>query len=107
MLPPGRHDPADVPLDVAVAHPEKVGNPDGVPHDVIGIAAYVSVMLAGLTIFLWLVFGLWLAIPVAIVGAVILMRKLPRRARRERKEEAVDAALHHGHGHQARHHRPT
>jgi hypothetical protein len=93
-LPPGRHDPADVPLVVAVEHPEKVGNPDGVPHDVIGIAAYVSVLIGAVTVIAWLTIGAWLAIPIAIFGAVMLMRRLPRHARRERREQAIDAALH-------------
>lgn len=90
-------DPADVPLRVAVEHPEKVGHPDGVPHDVIGIAAYVSVMIAAVTVITWLWVGLWLAIPLAIVGFVVLLRNLPKRARRERKEEAIAAAHHHDH----------
>lgn len=93
-LPPGPHDPADVPLIVAVEHPEKVGHPDGVPHDVIGIAAYVTVLIAAATIIAWLTVGAWLAVPIAIVGAVVLMRSLPKRARRERRVEAIDAALH-------------
>ena len=88
------HDPADVPLKTAIAHPEKVGKPDGVPHDIIGIAAYVSIMIAAATLISWLTVGLWLAIPVAIVGIVILMRQLPKRARRERREQAIDAASH-------------
>lgn len=87
-------DPANVPLRVAVAHPEKVGHPDGVPHDVIGIAAYFSVMIAAITVISWLSVGAWLAIPLAVLGILLLTRGLAKRSRRERKEEAVAAALH-------------
>ena len=92
---PGRHDPADVPLRVAIEHPEKVGHPDGVPHDIIGLAAYLSILLAGATLIAWLVVGIPLAIAVAVVGAIVILRSLPRRARRERREQAIDAATHH------------
>jgi|GEM_PF-3420931 len=91
---PGRHDPADVPLRVAIDNPEKVGVPDGVPHDVIGIAAYVSILIAASTLIAWLTVGMWLAIPVAVVGAFILLRKLPQHARKERRDQAIDAATH-------------
>ena len=91
---PGRHDPADVPLKVAIEHPEKVGHPDGVPHDIIGLAAYLSILLAGASLIAWLVVGVWLAVAIMVLGVFLIMRNLPKRARRERREEAIDAATH-------------
>ena len=88
------HDPADVPVGLAVDHPEKVGHPDGAPHDIIGITGLLAIMLGAATLGAWLSVGLWLAIPLALVGLIVLMSRLSRRANRERTEEAVDTVLH-------------
>lgn len=89
--------PEPVPLEVAIDHPEKVGHPDGVPHDIVGLLMLGCVVLAAAMTAAYFVVGLGLAIAVAVIGVVVLFRNLPRRARRERRTEAVDEAAHHGH----------
>ena len=91
---PVGHDPANVPVGLAVEHPEKVGHPDGVPHDIIGITGFFAIILGAATLVAWLSVGMWLAIPIAVIGLVFLMSRLSRRASRERTEEAVDTVLH-------------
>ena len=104
-VPAGSPDPypdrAHVPHEVEKAfdHPEKVGHPDGVPHDVVGRVALSAVLLAGLAAISYFAFGLWIALTVGVVALWILFRGLPRQARKERTEEAfhdVDAVHHYG-----------
>ena len=73
----------------AVAHPEKVGHVDGIPHDVIGLLAVICVVTVGLTLLAFLMFGGLVALVVGVAGAWLMMRRLPRRARREQVAEAV------------------
>jgi Flp pilus assembly protein TadB len=73
-------------------HPEKVGNPDGVPHDVVGRIALGLVVVAAVGVFSWLAFGVIAAIVVGLIAMFLVFRGLPTRARRERTEEAVHEA---------------
>jgi hypothetical protein len=104
-VPPGAVEPFPdrdhVPAEVehAFDHPEKVGHPDGVPHDVVGRIAISSVLLAAIGVFAYFAFGLWIALTVGVVAAWILFHGLPRRARKERTTEAFhDVHDVHTHG---------
>lgn len=103
-VPPGSVDPfpdrEHVPAEVEQAfdHPEKVGHPDGVPHDVVGRVALSAVFLAAIGVFAYFAFGVWIALTVGVVAIWILLRGLPRQARKERTVEAfhdIDDLHHH------------
>jgi hypothetical protein len=106
LPPPLHHEPepevhhaAPVPIQIAVAHPEKVGVPDGIPHDVVGMLAYGIVLLSGATLISYLWAGVWLAVVVALVGGYVMERGLPSRSRRERKVEARGNVVEHEQAH--------
>lgn len=103
-LPHDAHHVAPVPVKVAVEHPEKVGKPDGVPHDIIGILAYGIAVLAGATLLSWLFVGAWLAVLVGIVGGILLVKNLPKRSTRERRQEAPGNVIEHVIAHEHNHH---
>lgn len=84
-------DPPRVSLATAVAHPEKVGHLDGVPHDIVGFLAYAVVALAGLTAVAYLLGGPTVALSIGLVAGALVILRLVRRARRERIVEAVAA----------------
>lgn len=81
--------------EVAFEHPEQVGHLDGIPHDVIGMLAYGIVMLVAATVIAYLAVGIVAAGVAAVVIAALMLRFLPRRARRERRQEAILAVRPH------------
>jgi hypothetical protein len=89
------HEHARMPGDVAPAdeHPERVGNPDGVPHDIVGRVAVGIVIFAGVGVLAYLAFGIIPATLIAIVTLWLVMRGIPKKARRERREEAAIEAM--------------
>ena len=93
-------EPARMPGDLAKVyeHPERVGKPDGVPHDIVGRVAVGLVILAGVGVLAYLAFGAVVAVLAGIVTLWLVARGLPRKARRERSVEAAyDALAPHEH----------
>jgi Flp pilus assembly protein TadB len=91
-------DRASVPADVEAAfdHPERVGHPDGVPHDIVGRTALGLVVTAAVGVLAWLMLGAIAAVLLGALALFLVFRGLPRRARRERTEEArVEAHTPH------------
>jgi hypothetical protein len=80
-----------VPEDVqhVYAHPEKVGHPDGVPHDIVGRTAIGLVIVAGVGVFAYLAFGAIVAVLAGIAALWLVWRGLPKKARAERTHEAI------------------
>jgi hypothetical protein len=97
---PPEHHVEPPPIHVAVEHPEKVGQPDGVPHDIIGMLAYGIVLLIGASLIAWLWVGVWLAIVVFFVAGYVMVRGLPSRSSRERKVEARGHVIEYVHRHE-------
>lgn len=84
--------PPVVPIEAAIEHPEKVGHPDRVPHDIVGFLAYAIVVLAAITLISYLVGGPVAAFVVGGGAGGLAMVSLLRRSRRERVAEAVAAS---------------
>ena len=89
------HEDARMPADVAhvYEHPERVGNPDGVPHDIVGRVAVALVVLAGVGVITYLALGIIPAILIGFVAMWLVLRGVPKKARRERNEEAAVEAM--------------
>ena len=74
--------------------------PDGVPHDVVGRTALAAVLLAGVGVFAYFFFGIWIAVAIGAVALWLLLHGVTKRSRRERTEEAVvEAITPHGPAH--------
>jgi len=60
--------------------------PDGVPHDVVGLSALFSVLLAAVVLGMWLSgpMGRVAAVVICMVGVPMLVSNLHRRSERER-----------------------
>ena len=60
--------------------------PDGVPHDVVGLSALFSVLLAAVVLGMWLSgpMGRVAAVAICMVGVPMLVSNLHRRSERER-----------------------
>lgn len=72
---------------------EVVREPDGVPHDVVGLSALFSFLLAALVLGLWLTgstTGRVSAIALLVFGVPMLVSGLRERAERERSERDND-----------------
>ncbi len=76
-------------VEAAYEHPEKVGHPDGVPHDVVGRTALTAVLVSGVGVIAYFAFGALVAIPLALITLFLMLRGLPRKARQERTNDAV------------------
>lgn len=79
--PPSRDDRSLRPTD------EVARDPDGVPHDVVGLSALFSFLLAGLVLGMWLTgstTGRVSAIALLVFGVPMLVSGLRERAERER-----------------------
>lgn len=86
--------PADV--EQAFDHPERVGHPDGVPHDVVARLAIGIVILAGVGVLAYLALGAIAAVVIGVFTLWLVLRGLPKKARVERTHEAaVEAATPH------------
>ena len=101
--PPPPHPVLAPPVRVAYEHPEKVGKPDGVPHDIIGMLAYGIVLLSAASLIAWLWVGLWLAVLVFVGAGYAMVRGLPGRSRRERDVEARGNVVEYVHNHEHPH----
>lgn len=77
-----------VDAEVAREHPEKVGKPDGVPHDVVGVLAFSIVLVAITMGILYMFIGLTATVIIALVLTPFVIVPLARRAAGERTEEA-------------------
>lgn len=81
VQPPSRDDRSLRPTD------EVARDPDGVPHDVVGLSALFSFLLAGLVLGMWLTgstTGRVSAIALLVFGVPMLVSGLRERAERER-----------------------
>lgn len=60
--------------------------PDGVPHDVVGLSALFSVLLAAVVLGMWMTGGLgrFAAVAVCLVGIPMLVSGLRQRSDRDR-----------------------
>lgn len=60
--------------------------PDGIPHDVVGLSALFSVLFAALVLMMWLsgTTGRVAAVAICMVGVPMLVSNLRARAERER-----------------------
>ena len=79
--PPSRDNHSVRPTD------EVARDPDGVPHDVVGLSALFSFLLAGLVLGMWLTgstTGRVSAIALLVFGVPMLVSGLRERAERER-----------------------
>lgn len=66
---------------------EVIRDPDGVPHDVVGLSALFSFLLAGLVLGMWLTgstTGRVSAVALLVFGVPMLVSGLRERAERER-----------------------
>jgi hypothetical protein len=63
--------------------------PDGIPHDVVGLAALFSVLFAAVVLGMWLsgTTGRITAIAMCLIGVPMLVSNLRERAERERDHE--------------------
>jgi hypothetical protein len=80
--PPSREDRSLRPTD------DVARDPDGVPHDVVGLSALFSFLLAGLVLGMWLTgstTGRVSAIALLVFGVPMLVSGLRERAERERE----------------------
>lgn len=61
--------------------------PDGVPHDVVGLSALFSVLFAAVVLGMWLSgpTGRIAAVAICMVGVPMMVSNLRQRAERERK----------------------
>ncbi|HVV85537.1 MAG TPA: hypothetical protein VHE35_20900 [Kofleriaceae bacterium] len=87
---------AKVPVAVerALQHPEKVGHPDGVPHDIVGRVAVACFLVAGIGVLAYFAFGIVIACLIGVVCLWALLRGTPRKARIERTVGAIHAVVH-------------
>ena len=69
-------------------HPAR--DPDGVPHDVIGMTALVTVLFALFLGVIWTGGGAWAMGGVGVIGLVVLVRKMATKSKRERRQENPD-----------------
>jgi Flp pilus assembly protein TadB len=62
--------------------------PDGVPHDVVGLSALFSVLLAAVVLGMWLSgpTGRIAAVVICMVGVPMLVSQLRQRSEREREQ---------------------
>jgi hypothetical protein len=79
----------DVTPAEAREHPEKVGKPDNIPHDVMALLALGIIMIAVVTMLAYLIAGAGVAIGLALVIGLWTIGRLSRRASRERTEEVT------------------
>jgi Ca2+/Na+ antiporter len=70
----------------ASPHEDLDRQPDGVPHQVVGMTALFSVMLALLLAFMFLAGGTarWLAVVLALIAVPVLVSSLRKKAEAER-----------------------
>lgn len=63
-------------------------DPDGVPHDVVGLSALFSVLFAAVVLGMWLSgsTGRVTAVGMCLIGVPMLVSSLRQRAERERRE---------------------
>lgn len=63
-------------------------DPDGVPHDVVGLSALFSVLFAAVVLGMWLSgsTGRIAAVGMCLIGVPMLVSSLRQRAERERRE---------------------
>ncbi len=80
----------DLDPELVREHPELVGKPDGVPHDIVGILAFMIVIIAMAIVGAYLLLGVLPAIIIAALVTPFIVVHLSRRSSRERTEEAHD-----------------